>query len=175
MGYISERYAYIMVSERRTPVGGETKRELMLLRRRAGGAVAIMVALLGTALLPLPAWSAANVDVSHGWLSTTDNGDGTFDVTYVLRFSNVGDVAIHDLTLQVVDAAVAAGPPPASGGRISTLEPGRDRTILWRLISSWRVDAAGGRLPLLLSGQGVTDWGERVTFDVISKGRRHRR
>lgn len=143
---------------------------------RLPGSVTGMVAVLAIQLLPLSTPSEANiVDVSHRWLSARDNGNGTFSVTYVLRFSNVRDRAVHNVQMEVVDVAAAPVPPPASARRIGTLRPGGDATVLWRLTSYSRVDAARGKLPLLLSGQGIDDVGESVTFDTVSDGRERQR
>ena len=128
------------------------------------GAAAVLVWGTGSA------WAQdAAVSATHQWVSTVDQGDGTYAVTYRFRFANTGEVDIGDLTVSVIDAApgvvLAAENPIAVGA----LPFGSTATVTSDLLSFVPI---GTEMPISLmigSGQGTDAGGNPVSVAIVSE------
>ena len=132
-----------------------------------------LLALSAAAALVWEAGSAraegAAVSTTHQWVSTMDQGDGTYAVTYRFRFTNTGEVDIGGLTVSVIDAAPGVVLAAENLIVVGALPFGSTATVTSDLLSYVPI---GTEMPISLmigSGQGTDSGGDPVSVAIVSE------
>ncbi len=128
------------------------------------GAAAVLVWGTGSA------WAQdAAVSATHQWVSTVDQGDGTYAVTYRFSFTNTGEVDIAGLTVSVIDAAPSVVLAGENLITVGSLLFGSTAAATSDLLSYVPI---GTEMPISLifgRGQGTDGGGDPVSVAIVSE------
>ena len=108
---------------------------------------------------------------THQWSASSDNGDGTYAVTFDVVFANIGTASIGALTVELIDAGMAPVLPGENILAVGSLTPGKTIAASWRITTYAPMAAGMAARPLFIHGEGVDEGGLPIGVGILSRGR----